>query len=76
MIIVMLLVMKYESNTIRNDNNPRNNRFSTNKNDNNNKKHDKSVTVQFAKVGTRQSEFTLRTGKTALIRLPKFIPTN
>ena len=43
---------------------------------NNNKKHDKSVTVQFAKVGTRQSEFTLRTRKTALIRLPKFIPTN
>lgn len=43
---------------------------------NNNKKHDKSVTVQFAKVGTMQSEFTLRTGKTALIRLPKFIPTN
>ena len=43
---------------------------------NGNKKHDKSVTVQFAKVGTRQSEFTLRTRKTALIRLPKFIPTN
>ena len=34
MIIVMLLVMKNESNTIRNDNNPRNNHFSTNKNDN------------------------------------------
>ena len=30
----MLLVMKNESNTIRNDNNRRNNHFSTNKNDN------------------------------------------
>ena len=34
MIIVMLLVMKNEGNTIRNDNNPRNNHFITNKNDN------------------------------------------
>ena len=43
----MLIVMENESNTIRNDNNPRNNHFSTNKNDNDNgnKKHYQSVTV-------------------------------